>query len=515
MKKLLLLFLVVFVVFGCGVVGAVDEPLFEEDVTISMLYPDHSGYPYQKDWPALVRMKELTNVTLDPTLVADSDFENKRRIVISSGEIQDIIITKGAQMPEFALNGVFLPINKYMDKLPNLQKRLIEWNLREEFEKSLTELDGNIYYLPAFNFIQPVGYAIRVDLLEKHNLPVPETYDELYQVLKKLKEYYPDSNPWTNQFGWGNTTSALGDAFGTRMGWSLGNGFDYNREEDRWVHGPTSEEYKELLSYLHKMFEEGIIHEDAFVQDHDQFTSKITTGKSFFTVTWVEQLSEWNKNGKEIVGEEFELAMIQPPEGPNGAYVPGIAPVSTAAVIPAALENDPEHLDKVLKFIDWMYYSEEGLDLFTYGVEGLSYNIVEGKKVYTDEVITDDNPDGSMALSSDVGSFNNAFTPNRPFEWRLSLMDKKNANYFSELRDNNGLPLVDPPLKMDSLEQEEIGLMSKTLVDYTEEMSQKFVYGNLSVEEDWDDFVKGAEQRNLKSLLERINKIWERQQNMK
>ncbi|MBQ4544922.1 MAG: hypothetical protein II996_05070, partial [Oscillospiraceae bacterium] len=33
-------------------------------------------------------------------------------------------------------------------------------------------------------------------MFEKHNLKAPETYDELYEVCKQLKELYPDSYPY-------------------------------------------------------------------------------------------------------------------------------------------------------------------------------------------------------------------------------------------------------------------------------------------------------------------------------
>ena len=39
------------------------------------------------------------------------------------------------------------------------------------------------------------AWLYREDVFKMHNLKVPETFDELYDVCKKLKSIYPDSYP--------------------------------------------------------------------------------------------------------------------------------------------------------------------------------------------------------------------------------------------------------------------------------------------------------------------------------
>ena len=57
-----------------------------------------------------------------------------------------------------------------------------------------------------------------------------------------------------------------------------------------------------------------------------------------------------------------------------------------------------------IKFLDWLYSSEENYRLFTYGVEGRNYNIIDDK---TAEFVK--GPDGSYTFKND--------------EWQMGLVD--------------------------------------------------------------------------------------------
>lgn len=61
-------------------------------------------------------------------------------------------------------------------------------------KKDFDSFDEMIRALTAQHFIQG-GRApmIRTDILRKHNLDIPGTFEELYTVLKKLKEAYSDA----------------------------------------------------------------------------------------------------------------------------------------------------------------------------------------------------------------------------------------------------------------------------------------------------------------------------------
>ncbi|MEI0736314.1 hypothetical protein VQ056_05980 [Paenibacillus sp. JTLBN-2024] len=72
-------------------------------------------------------------------------------------------------------------------------------------------------------------WLYREDVFKKHNLAVPKTYEELHQVLKKLKELYPESYPLSMRFG------QIPDEMMANLTTNFGSGTDvyYNFDEEK------------------------------------------------------------------------------------------------------------------------------------------------------------------------------------------------------------------------------------------------------------------------------------------
>ena len=60
--------------------------------------------------------------------------------------------------------------------------------------------------------------------------------------------------------------------------------------------------------------------------------------------------------------------------------------------------------DRIIRFIEFLY-SEEGLMLTSHGVEGVTYNMEDGKVVYTDEYINAVNEDSNCNAKIWVGTW--------------------------------------------------------------------------------------------------------------
>ena len=58
----------------------------DEPVTYSMMYSDHENYPYKEDWRLWSAIQEKTNVTFDLTIIARTDYEDKKSVLINSGD---------------------------------------------------------------------------------------------------------------------------------------------------------------------------------------------------------------------------------------------------------------------------------------------------------------------------------------------------------------------------------------------------------------------------------------------
>lgn len=484
------------------------NPVSDEPVTFTMLY---SG-EFNENYKSLEKMAELTNVTLDIQAVPDSDYDTKRNLLMNTDQMPDIL-TKTSANVELALNGKLLAISDYFDQMPNFMK-FIKDNGLENLIENAKLADGKVYQLPMNTKevrISSKQIFARVDVFEKNGLEVPKNYDELYENCKKLKEIYPDIYPIQVIYGMGNLLDMMAPSFGTSGGWGAGrNDFHYVEENDEWVYAPTSDEYKEMLMYLNKLYSEGLIDKEFTSMDGNLYSQKVSKGEAFVLMAeWLGCEMAANTAGKTI-DPDFNLQPIYPLEGPSGEALVGRLSNSTqVAVIPASIK-EKSYFSEFIRWIDWMY-SDEGADLFSWGIEGETYEVVDGKKQYLSSVITPNNVNGTIDTQKEYGAANNCLTFVYPYDEEQARMIPEYEELHALEVENDCIPLPEPnlPISLDDIEEEK--LYALTLSDYKDQMVEKFVMGGESFD-NWDTFVNECESKGAAKLREMYNTAWKAQQ---
>lgn len=121
-------------------------------------------------------MKEHPKVKIKIETFSWNDFYTKWTTGFASGNVPDMSTALPNQVVEMINVGALLPINDLIDKIG-----------RDKFSKAAISegtVDRNNYSLPLYSHAQVMW--IRKDLLKKHNLEVPKTWDELYHAAKVL-----------------------------------------------------------------------------------------------------------------------------------------------------------------------------------------------------------------------------------------------------------------------------------------------------------------------------------------
>jgi putative aldouronate transport system substrate-binding protein len=132
--------------FGVGDTFKATAPL-----SFTFLFSDQPTYPYKKDWLLFTKMASDNNVTLEPTIVPQSDYEQKRSLLISSGKAPEIIAkTYPGQESAYVSSGAVLPVSDYVDLMPHFQDKIKKWKLEPEIA-GLTQEDGKYYVLPGLH----------------------------------------------------------------------------------------------------------------------------------------------------------------------------------------------------------------------------------------------------------------------------------------------------------------------------------------------------------------------------
>ncbi|MDZ5077025.1 extracellular solute-binding protein [Nesterenkonia sp. HG001] len=505
---------------GVGAMGdySVGETFVaEEPITVSLLYRDHPNYPLQDDWLILEHLEEEHGVTLDPVVAPLSDFEDRRSVLIGSGEIPDYVpvMWPGDEIP-YISGGALLPVSDYLEYMPNFTDKLERWDLQEEFD-NLRQDDGRAYILPGMREdpFHNWSVAIRDDIWQDMGFGDPETWDEFQDQLEQIRAEHPEMIPWSDRWEMNATLNLAGPNFNTTGGWGLGNGLYYDAEADELVFTGATDEYREMLEYFAGLTQDGLLDSESLTQDDDSAVQKFASGQSAAVASNEEELETLRTAFEEIGEDDAEVRMIRVPAGPAGDNVASGGRFDVGMVI-GAHTAEREDFIAMLQFLDWLYYSDEGLVFATWGVEGETYEIDDdGERQLAEDVdIKGFNSGAEEHLSIDHGFYNGVFTHNfgSDTEIFLSLMSEEIVELQDQMADKEELPLQ-PNIPFDELELEQAALWQNSLTDQVHQATAQFILGQRDLD-DWDTYVAELEARNMNEYVELANEAYQRGQEM-
>ncbi|MEK4529274.1 ABC transporter substrate-binding protein [Paenibacillus sp. BGI2013] len=361
------------------------------------------------DMAAYKEKEKLTGIKVKFTHPPLGQQRDQFNLLISTKELPDVIYYNWADAvggPEKMIkDGRIIRLNELIDSYaPNL-KRIIESD--PDVKKQIALDDGTIYMFPllkldALKLNATSGLIMRQDWLDKLNLKVPTNIDEWYTVLKAFKEQDPNGNgkpdelPFTGNWGPGNLTKLhdFAAAFGVIGGFQM-NG-------DKVEFGPIQPGYRDFLETMAKWYKEGLIDPEIMTNDGKAFDYKVTSN-----LAGAYQGGVFSGMGKYFnlmrdTDPNFNVTGVPWPVSPDGTsyatFNLDTKVLSYGEAITASADED-----KLKYIVQWMdyNYSEEGSDLFNFGIENDSY-VRDGEGVkFTDTII--DNPNGltyDQALAS-------------------------------------------------------------------------------------------------------------------
>ncbi len=470
--------------------------VFAEGTEINMLLSSHASWPYDENWVLIDYIEEATGAKLNIQAIPSADMYTKLPLVIANNsEMPDLLHTfdKGAHVDPYATSGAFISYSDNMDKMPNLQKMLE--NLGEVEATAITDIrksgDGKIYSAPSYGTQRVTGirtWMYRKDIFEKHNLKVPETYDELYEVAKELKKLYPDSYPICNRSGRERFKF-------TAPSWQNNLDYEiyYDFAQEQWKIGAQEPVFKEMVEYYRKLYAEGLINPNFFDDESKPWEELMSTDRGFITNDYIVRLDFFNLAVR-AENPEYTLALMAPP-------VPNV-PTGSAKISRTNLDfagwavcntGKEDRINNAFKYVDWMY-TDEAIELLSWGKEGETYNVVDGEKKF---ILTGDEQVQTKYGIASTGMY------------QYIIPDAYENTYTKENIDaciECAKYIEDQPnptnwLALDDEEDDRAAALWDDLKPYLEEQISKFVMGQLPMSE-WDTFQKGIEDMGAKELLD-------------
>lgn len=378
------------------------KPSPRQELTFKLLRPEHGAQALKTDTPVIREIFNKTGVKLEVESIPQNGYYDKKRALIATNNIPDIIQVEMTDLNEFAKSGMFLAISDYLDRMPNLRK-VIEDNP----EIKRLYIDGKLYGFPIAmqnNLQYAKAPVIRTDILQKLNLAVPQTFDELYTVLKKMKEAYPDSYPFSSR------GFSFMDAFAFGMGSGYGMYYDPDAGGGKYVYGTNKPEFKKVLVYLNKLFQEKLLDPDFALLNTQTWGEKNNTGKSFFMYDNNSFALNYNMAlQKDDPQTKFDLIpYLMNDSGKSRGYLYPRGSLSTNYAVSSKIK-DPE---AAIKLYDWLY-SPEGAEVSNFGILGETYEKVNGEPRVLDSVIAKYKTaaDPMRTMQSELGTGSLALSP--------------------------------------------------------------------------------------------------------
>lgn len=353
--------------------GTIKLPLTDEPITLTVFAGMDSNLTgIINDYNENGFFKELekrTGVHLEFIIPAAGTEKEQYNLMIASGEMADIITHNGYNYPEgldaAVDDGYYLDLTPYLDTcLPDYNRVRTSDPL---MEKSTVTDKGRVVGLHILYTEKQgpwMGMQIRKDWLDELGLEVPTTYDELEEVLKQFKEKKGAYAPLSiGSKGTMETSHALSAGYGVME--------TFQQVDGVVQYGPIEEGWKEYLTMLNRWYQEGLIDPDFMTNGGWQVdTAMVLNGDTGVWNAMYTMISQYEANG------DIEVVPMTSPVKEKGDALhirreDGF--VGNAVTISA----DCKYPEIAMKL--WNYlYSEEGALLANYGVEGDTFNFVDG-----------------------------------------------------------------------------------------------------------------------------------------
>lgn len=442
--------------------------------------------------------RQVMNINFEITAFTGDVRNEKINLMFAADNLPDMILGCNFTTEELIrygqIDGQLLVLNDYISEelTPNIVKIFEQF---PEYRGIVTAQDGNVYSLPCINpylnilGIMP-GSFINTTVLAELGMEAPTTLDELYDVLVKMKETYPNSIPLGGGRNAAEPTALIWSALGVTAPTAVDPGF----KNGEVVVLCGDEMYGEYLTFMNKCYTEGLIDPDYYTIDTTMINGELAEGRILIAPSPVYNAlpDSWNEwEAMEPLTSAFNDTKVWPSAS---LAKPGAAVISAQT----------EYPELCMRFLDFFFTDKGGIYAWTgpmvdsedtlgmvcgwYGNEQVP-DVENGKYPSAWEYVVyevspfNPNRPGTKAGELERIRFQD---PNAEFTWDLTNPD----NFYRASKQTAQLPyIVDvyPTIYFDEDTQQRISELKLVIEDYVNTESAKFVTGVNSLD-NLDDY---------------------------
>lgn len=371
--------------------------------------------------PLYEAIKTATGIDVSVTSVSLSSYDDKLNLNYASGALPDVFIAKAWDTPstykKWIKDGAVVNFSDYVteSEYPNVYARLKQFDFLKD---TLSYANGSHYALPVTmyplhcfyvrtdwidNLNAKLGdilvaegivstkaqYEASPDAYSGYRFKIPDTLTEFYRLVYAFTEYDPDNDGSKNTYGYSCCTKNMwynNWVFEAMSSADVHDSAYWGYVEDgnggiqtSWV----TEGNKKSVYFLNKLYNEGILNPDYIVLSEQDCRTLFIQGsvgiymENCYYNTLLKSFMESYEVDMETAKTMFTCAI--PPAGEHGVRGMRCDPGFWDGVcISNSLSERKIRL--ALKLLDYLC-GPEAAELFTWGIEGVHYEVVDGKRV--------------------------------------------------------------------------------------------------------------------------------------
>ena len=354
-KLILLTILAGLMLCGCS---APEKEAGSPDVTLTALQYEIENVPvdFSSMW-YFQKIEEETGVHVDFDEVKDSEWNSSVSLAFARGKMPDLILRGSLDVEEYGVTRhLLVPLDEYMHLyLPNYTARLENSGLKSQ----LTASDGHIYQL-GFLISQGVNtnghFFINRQWLDRLGLDMPETVEELTEVLRHFRDDDPNGNGIRDETGmeftFDDNNTGIYNLY-SFFGLPLNEEYVYVTEEGDVHFAPEEDAFFETAEWLNQMYREGILDIDFISQGSNIWAAKVNEGKTGLFSYWRLQNTALDPE----VADAYEVMVPVHRSGKKACLHRNMDIIEFGA----ALTTDNRDIESSLRWLDAQFETENML----------------------------------------------------------------------------------------------------------------------------------------------------------
>jgi len=509
-----------------------------DKVEFSVFYPSHYNVLDMEDNYATNWLEEKTGVHINWMIIPSEDVATRLTLVMASANDMPDIFMGGmsrAQVDLYGAQGLLIPFDEYINGPSVNYKDIITKN--PKVLQQSRSYDGNIYFMARYYESVHVRHTGKMWMnktwLENVGMPIPDTTDDFYDVLKAFKEQDANGN--------GDLNDEI-PYIGTSDGWCghiltyLMNAFTYCTVyytsnplivDNGTVSLPAnSDGWKEGLKFYNKLYDEKLLDNESLTITADQVRALSSDPNGNRIGCFTGGIA--TQNVDTYADDIYDYITIPPLTGPTGLKQAPLEdfPASPFFMITSKCK-DPERA--------FMWGDAQAVDIVT-ALENDDYewmNLWYGPE---------DDPLGwSKAQPGQTGftgkpayfkwNFNwgdnlkthwyETFIINMRRPWKEMMVSEIEEGVYDQERVlyeetvKNYEPFsVDktlPTISMEADDSAEYATIRSTAGTYITESFAKFLTGEWNVDSMWDQYVQELERIGVQRMIELAQAAYDRQ----